>query len=233
MKNRIRKKLTSTDGISVLFGMLFFLVASILSAVILSASVTAIKSVTSDRKSEQNYLTCSSAAKTLRDAVTGVTITEEKTDKTTKKNNKTTTSTSYKWNLDTNDTNSQSFGESYLKSWMSDLIQSSINTNKATHTITIEGTDNMDTVEATVTIQKDENNTVTVGNNQYFPYDLTIVFVSGDGADSCRLTLSLEGQCSGTETSSGSNTITTTTDLSYSWYGANIIYGDASEEVQS
>lgn len=234
MKNSIRKKLKSTDGISILFGILFFLIASILSVVILSASVAAIKSVTSDRKLEQNYLTCSSAAKTLRDAITGTTITE-KTEVIIKKQKPTSTTCS--WYADTTSTNLQSFGENYLQSWIEDLATSSVNTGKATHTITIDGIDGMDSVEATVKIKIDETTPVTVGGSQYFPYDLTIVFSFGSGTDSCILTLSLEGQCTGSETTStsksGSSTVTTTTtNLNYSWYGANIIYGDRSGEVQ-
>ena len=72
---KINKKLRSRQGTSIFFGILFFLIASILSIVMLNGAVTAVKSVQSDRQAEQNFLTCSSAAKTLRDAITDIKVT--------------------------------------------------------------------------------------------------------------------------------------------------------------
>ena len=68
LKEKINQKLKSEKGTSIiLFGLLLFLVASVVSvANSCRVLVTTVKRVESDRKAEQNYLTCSSAAKLLR-----------------------------------------------------------------------------------------------------------------------------------------------------------------------
>ena len=51
LREKIRKKLKSEQGTSIFFGLLLFLVASILSAVTLEGAVTTVKTVASDRES--------------------------------------------------------------------------------------------------------------------------------------------------------------------------------------
>ena len=63
LREKIRKKLKSEQGTSIFFGLLLFLVASILSVVMLEGAVTTVKTVASDRESEQNQLSCTSDAK--------------------------------------------------------------------------------------------------------------------------------------------------------------------------
>ena len=65
-KDKIKKKIKSQQGTSIFFGLLLFLVASMLSIVIINGAVTTVKRVASDKKIEQNYLACSSAAKLLQ-----------------------------------------------------------------------------------------------------------------------------------------------------------------------
>ena len=227
MREKIRKKLNSSEGISVLMGLLLFLIASILSAVMLSAALTAVKSVTSDQKVEQNYLTCSSAATTLRDAISNTKVI--KTEKVTTKNK--TSSSEITWSTESTgsetETTEEGFGEKYLKDWIKDLVDSSIDNKKETHTISIQGTKDMDPVEATVTIQADKDDSTAIGNNAYQSYNIEIVFATGKGADSCQMTLTLQGGCK-KDTTSSTNVETTT--LTYSWYGANIINGANSGE---
>lgn len=62
LKRRIKEKMQSEQGTSIFFGLLLFLTASILSVVILEGAVTTVKTVASDRTSEQNQLACTSAA---------------------------------------------------------------------------------------------------------------------------------------------------------------------------
>ena len=69
LREKIRKKLKSEQGTSIFFGLLLFLVASILSVVMLEGAVTTVKTVASDRESEQNQLSCTSAAQVLRDSI--------------------------------------------------------------------------------------------------------------------------------------------------------------------
>lgn len=74
---RARQKLHSRSGASILLALLLFLVAAMVCAVIVSASFTAAKRVYDDKTGEQDYLTVSSAAKTLKEGLlaSGVTYT--------------------------------------------------------------------------------------------------------------------------------------------------------------
>ena len=72
LREKIRKKLKSEQGTSIFFGLLLFLVASILSVVMLEGAVTTVKTVASDRESEQNQLSCTSAAQVLRDSIINI-----------------------------------------------------------------------------------------------------------------------------------------------------------------
>ena len=62
-----KEKLHSQKGVSILFAMLFFLLASVLAVTILESSVTASKRVANDRIQTQNYLALRSAAQTFAD----------------------------------------------------------------------------------------------------------------------------------------------------------------------
>lgn len=74
MLDKIGKKMKSEQGTSIFFGMLLFLVVSVLSVVMLDAAVTTAKNIKSDKKTEQNYLTCSSAAKLLQNEIVDVQV---------------------------------------------------------------------------------------------------------------------------------------------------------------
>ena len=65
----VKEKLQSRRGASILMALLFLLVAMMVSVVIIAAAVSAAKSVRSDREQQQAYLTGSSAAGLMRDAV--------------------------------------------------------------------------------------------------------------------------------------------------------------------
>lgn len=76
---RVKSKLHSESGVSILLALLLLLVATMVSAVILSAAVTATKRVYDDKQQAQDYLTVSSAARLLRTAVTGASCTKIET----------------------------------------------------------------------------------------------------------------------------------------------------------
>lgn len=63
---RITQKLHSPRGASLIYALLLFLVASLISILILNASVTAAKRLADDREREQEYLALSSAARLIR-----------------------------------------------------------------------------------------------------------------------------------------------------------------------
>lgn len=77
---RITEKLHSRRGASLIYALLLFLVASMVSAVILSASVTAAKRLRDDQIRQQNELTINSGARLLKKLMTqeyAVTVTED------------------------------------------------------------------------------------------------------------------------------------------------------------
>ena len=67
--NAAKKKLKSGSGATILMALLFFLVAAMVSAVIISAAATAAQTLKARREHQQAYLTCSSAAQYIRDAL--------------------------------------------------------------------------------------------------------------------------------------------------------------------
>ena len=81
----IRKKLHSQRGVSFLFALLAFMVAAVVSVVIVSAALTNVKRVYSDRAAQQNHLTLTSAAQLVREEMKGTTctITKETSGETT------------------------------------------------------------------------------------------------------------------------------------------------------
>lgn len=66
---QLHNKLNDRAGATILMALLFMLVATMVSAVILSAATTAAKTLRTRRDNQQAYLTCSSAALYLRDAL--------------------------------------------------------------------------------------------------------------------------------------------------------------------
>lgn len=67
--NAAQKKLKSGAGATILMALLFFLVAVMVSTVIISAAITATQTLRARREAQQAYLTCSSAAQYIRDAL--------------------------------------------------------------------------------------------------------------------------------------------------------------------
>ncbi|MBO6214781.1 MAG: hypothetical protein J6N76_04505, partial [Lachnospiraceae bacterium] len=70
----IRKKLHNRSGASLSYALLFLLVATMVSMVIINASVTSAKSVQNERDSRQAQLTLNSAAKLIREELYGTTV---------------------------------------------------------------------------------------------------------------------------------------------------------------
>ena len=63
------KKLRSERGASILMALVLLLLASMVSAVILTAATSAARRVRNDREAQQDYLTVSSAAEMIRDSI--------------------------------------------------------------------------------------------------------------------------------------------------------------------
>ncbi len=239
--NTWNHKLVSEQGTSIFFGILFFMIAAILSIVMLSGAVTTVKAVHSDREAEQNYLTCSSAAKTVCDAITKtkvvctekVVVTETKTGR---KGSKTETTTTTDWSAAKTEDQGSEFGDTYLKDWIQKFAENKqlIPGEKVTKTLTIQAPEsgsgsNSDSDSATaaikpvtVTLTISESKADTQGNSgssdtgaAAASYDILMIFETGEGLDSCRMNVTLSGTCR-TET-----TETKTTDKSS--YGSSTI----------
>ena len=94
---RIKEKLHSQSGASFLLALLAFLVAAVVSVVIVTAAVTNVKRIYSDREAQQDHLTLLSAAQLVRDEMEEtkyiITTTKTETTTTTIEENGTSTST--------------------------------------------------------------------------------------------------------------------------------------------
>ena len=228
--NQIKRKLKSNKGTSIFFGLLLFLVASILSAVMLNASVTTVKRVESDRKIEQNYLTCSSAAKMLRDAVVNTTVTSHEV--VVVSTNATEGSSSTKdWksemkNVTSNISEFHNFLRKYVQSFADRVAATPEDTLERTYEITVP-TNATDTeaglapVTAQCTIQNAKS-----GDG----FDIIMKLKTGDSADDCQMVLYLTGKgdrkMNTTTDGETGKTTTTTTDNTYTWTATDFIYGD-------
>ena len=233
IRNKIKKKLRSKQGTSIFFGLLLFLIASILSTVMLSASVTAVKSVESDRKTEQSYLTCSSAAKMLRDAIENTKI-EKKTTTTIVG---TQTTEDVKWSKMVQNT---AKATDQIADFLLDYVKNynkngALNPSAATQTCVISvptndagGSDKVEDVTAKCTLST---------GNDGKGYTIVIKLTTGEGINACQMVVKLSGSGSAGSPESKSEWVTgwpygghwetvTTSTLTYSWRATDTIYGD-------
>ena len=248
--NAIKQKWNSQKGTSIFFGLLLFLAASILSAVMISAAATTIKRVESDRKAEQNYLTCSSAATMLRDGIVGAEIVykKQKEEEFQKQKNsyeklKETTSESWSSSVTAAATGSLQTVPSIsnlLCSYMEGFYKNpSAAVSPFTKECTIsvpdadKGKTEMTDVKAVFTISK-RNDTGLVGTASEYGCNIVIKLSTGEKTDSCKMVVSLLGSVSGPATESANSysngnmnkTITTTTTRTYTWTTKDIIFGE-------
>lgn len=230
MSKRAMKKLSSTKGTSIFFGLLLFLAASVLSTVILQASVTAVKRVESDRTAEQNYLTCSSAAKMLRDGVLNTRII--KTTTVTEEKSTGSSSSQTVWEQEAVQSGNLELG-TLLKEYLQQLALPEAAgtgaelTRKWTVTVGTSGSENADALEdvnVTFTIRPGKNHG---GENETPGYDIAAVLETGEDADFCQMSLTLRGKDSSaapvvneTETSRITKKVST-----YTWEAKDIIFG--------
>lgn len=248
LKDKIRRKLKSEQGTSIFFGLLLFLVASILSAVILEGAVTTVKTVASDRDAEQNYLTCSSAAQVLRDYITGITLSAKVTERTSRTDNS-SLNLEKKWNEPTVKDNIPAKFASllwgYIKTADEQNVAATNSSIKKKLTIstkaygTVEGLQQFEkldpvNVELTIIPVKADASEVIAKRNEV-SYNITAKLSTGSGKDCCQLTLSLTGRVeAGTPTtaSEDSDSITTETSYKYTWQEKDIFYGSEERELK-
>lgn len=235
MRKEIRKKWKSEQGASIFFGLLLFLVVSILSVVMLNAAVSTIKSVESDKKTEQNYLTCSSAAKLLQKEIVASQV--MKIEKTTTYTGNGMPSTETTWEAKSSaGTAVSSFGTT-LKDSIQEFQQknpASENVLKKTYKISVPSY----TVEEdfagdsfAATIEWELHPSTSEG------YDIFLRVSCGEKEDACRILVTLSGTVAKeTTTVSGNGTnaqIVTTNTSTYSWTTKDIIYGTQERSTEN
>ena len=238
---KIQKKLKSNQGTSIFFGLLLFLVASILSAVMLSASVTAVKRVESDRKAEQNYLTCSSAAKLLRDAIESTEI-EKVTTVIEKRNAEDAAWSSSEqpmevWKKSTKNTAVADFLLDYVKSYHDYIEKNPASTASPTRKCIISVSNSIDEDKGMENVTAD----CTIGTGADGKgYTIIIKLRTGDGIDSCQIAVKLDGKPpqkvesdpevsfikTGPNETDGYYQRTIKTTVTYGWTARDTIFGD-------
>lgn len=235
LKKNICRKLKSEKGTSIFFGLLLFMVAAVVSTVILNGAVTAMKRVESDRKAEQNYLTCSSAARMLRDAIENSNIKWQKkvtyngTEGIPGSPEITWSGTSVN-----NETEVDKFA-AFLKDYIEDFSKNSETmAGKYTKAFAISVPSNLNDrkddfgeVTATMTIKQSQNVSETANPG----FDISVLLTTGSGSDTCQMMLSMPGTASAEQIETTADNKVRTTYITYTWKSADIIYGDKERSV--
>lgn len=237
IKESIKRKLRSEKGTSIFFGLLLFLAASILSIVMLDGAVTAVKRVESDRITEQNFLTCSSAAKTLQRAIAGAKV--KRTTETVTPRNATGSAgrpvTSENWAAQATDGGQDSQIGAFLIDWIQYLDTTITAGDTLTKNLTVTA-EELEDVKAVCTVRrKAENDT-----SEEPTYDVVLLLSTGEGTDTCQMNVSLKGQVKKSSTSQRGNGTDNfvekkTTVTEYTWTAQDIIYGTterSGEDIQ-
>ena len=240
LKEKIIKKLNSRRGTSIFFGLLLFLAASILSVVIINGAVTTVKRVTSDKKAEQNYLTCSSAARILQDAIINSKVIRTVTETRTTGTSGTSTKTETTWKVAAaTDTGTLSpFGD-MLKGYVQEYVEKfSVSTFgekelsiSVPSNITTEQGKSIGEVTAKLMIDSGAESSRTSEPGCY----ITVKLKVGTGTDICQMVLTLNGVVSTNSTTTGSETSGETEKIStttYTWQANDIFYGEEQRKLK-
>lgn len=233
------KKLKNERGESILMALLLVLLASVISALILTAATNAAHHLRNDRKAQQNYLTVSSAAELIRDSILQESYTRvwEKVTTYTKDDAWTYVPKEEKTTL----VPGQFTG--IMKAWLAVGIEDNKNEGARYASVAgcqdtikvdvpIEGEeDGLQTVQAEFTMDKDTAN-ITVKLSLLPPDGQESAGTEGSAAEDCRMTLTMKGAVSKKDVSPAGGSISeangtkiekyTTT---INWSGAKITKG--------
>ena len=240
LKEKIIKKLNSRRGTSIFFGLLLFLAASILSVVIINGAVTTVKRVTSDKKAEQNYLTCSSAARILQDAIINSKVIRTVTETRTTGTSGTSTETETTWKVAAaTDTGTLSpFGD-MLKGYVQEYVEKFSVSTFGEKELSISVPSNITTEQGKSIGEVTAKLMIDSGAESSGPSEpgcyITVKLKVGTGTDICQMVLTLNGVVStnltttGSETSGETEKISTTT---YTWQANDIFYGEEQRKLK-
>ena len=240
LKEKIIKKLNSRRGTSIFFGLLLFLAASILSVVIINGAVTTVKRVTSDKKAEQNYLTCSSAARILQDAIINSKVIRTVTETRITGTSETSTKTETTWKVAAaTDTGTLSpFGD-MLKGYVQEYVEKFSVSTFGEKELSISVPSNITTEQGKSIGEVTAKLMIDSGAESSGPSEpgcyITVKLKVGTGTDICQMVLTLNGVVStnltttGSETSGETEKISTTT---YTWQANDIFYGEEQRKLK-
>lgn len=240
LKEKIIKKLNSRRGTSIFFGLLLFLAASILSVVIINGAVTTVKRVTSDKKAEQNYLTCSSAARILQDAIINSKVIRTVTETRTTGTSGTSTEIETTWKVAAaTDTGTLSpFGD-MLKGYVQEYVEKFSVSTFGEKELSISVPSNITTEQGKSIGEVTAKLMIDSGAESSGPSEpgcyITVKLKVGTGTDICQMVLTLNGVVStnltttGSETSGETEKISTTT---YTWQANDIFYGEEQRKLK-
>ena len=240
LKEKIIKKLNSRRGTSIFFGLLLFLAASIQSVVIINGAVTTVKRVTSDKKAEQNYLTCSSAARILQDAIINSKVIRTVTETRTTGTSGTSTEIETTWKVAAaTDTGTLSpFGD-MLKGYVQEYVEKFSVSTFGEKELSISVPSNITTEQGKSIGEVTAKLMIDSGAESSGPSEpgcyITVKLKVGTGTDICQMVLTLNGVVStnltttGSETSGETEKISTTT---YTWQANDIFYGEEQRKLK-
>ena len=240
LKEKIIKKLNSRRGTSIFFGLLLFLAASILSVVIINGAVTTVKRVTSDKKAEQNYLTCSSAARILQDAIINSKVIRTVTETRTTGTSGTSTKTETTWKVAAaTDTGTLSpFGD-MLKGYVQEYVEKFSVSTFGEKELSISVPSNITTEQGKSIGEVTAKLMIDSGAESSGPSEpgcyITVKLKVGTGTDICQMVLTLNGVVSTNSTTTGSETSGETEKIStttYTWQANDIFYGEEQRKLK-
>ena len=203
------QKLNSRRGVTLVYALLLFLVAAMVSLVILQGALTTARRVHSEKQSEQAWLTLNSAAQLMRDELQSSTCTI------------TTTKTTYAWGTTTSSTTYSPDGP--LGSLLQKAVESADDQSRAytADTLTVTAADNLlDPVSVQLTLQPCSVDwTAADAENNY---RVTAVFSMDGEEQQLYLTLTAKRTTSSSTSTSKYGTKTDTVTQTLGWENGTI-----------
>ena len=198
------------------------------------------KRVTSDKKAEQNYLTCSSAARILQDAIINSKVIRTVTETRTTGTSGTSTEIETTWKVAAaTDTGTLSpFGD-MLKGYVQEYVEKFSVSTFGEKELSISVPSNITTEQGKSIGEVTAKLMIDSGAESSGPSEpgcyITVKLKVGTGTDICQMVLTLNGVVStnltttGSETSGETEKISTTT---YTWQANDIFYGEEQRKLK-
>ena len=218
---KIRRKLHSNSGASMIMALLLLLVGIVTSAVIISAAMNAALSIKEEKGQEQAYLTVSSAAELIRDEL-------ENGNSNYKKIQTDVTTTNWWGQSSTKSTTEEKVGDGVLGTVIQAAVKYLDSYPKETfHKNYTVSSGELEDVSAELFIKK--------STEEEEKYSLTIWFSGGKDSSQCKMALTMDGLIETTTSSTenhgySSTTKTQITTTTVSWSNARLQKKEAAQE---